>query len=135
MPALEFNTREELNIVHWTTPPKKHRFYVTTYLSEEERRELIRDCTERGVLLYDYLLRLSAVGDKRITDEDIAEYFGWSVLKATRVRRDLLRTGWLYELRYRMDKNLVGVTYILGKEQVKAHLDRLEAPVTRSLLS
>ena len=107
--------RLEINV---KLPHKKAAYYVRHYLNEQERRNLIQEVNDSGVLLYDYYLRLAAVGDVEITDERAAEYFGWPQSKAKRTRLQLVKKGWFKESRYTIEKVRKGVTYYLGKDSV-----------------
>jgi hypothetical protein len=88
--------------------------YSKFYLTQEERRALIQECGDSSVLLLEYYIRLAAVGDKEIIDSNTAKYFGWTVDKVRRVRRQLVAGGWFAHKRYRIDENTKGVTYYIG---------------------
>ena len=92
--------------------------YTRNYLEEEERRELIATIGDAALLLLEYYIRLAAVGDREISDEAAAQYFGWSIQKAKRNRLALQKAGWFKKDHYSIRPGLKGVTYYIGKESV-----------------
>ena len=98
-------------------------FYTKHYLTGAERRDLGRQAGDPGVLLYEYLLRMTSIGTENITDAGIAEYFGWDPTKAKRVRLKLTRLGWFASESYRYTGGRKGITYYVGKDAVKDFSD------------
>ena len=95
-----------------------HRKY---YVKDTERRELISEVKETGLILYEYFLSLiSRPGSTEITDDDTAAYFGWDLAKVRRVRQNLIRFGWFRSESFTYSGGRKGSTYYIGKEAVEA---------------
>ena len=95
-----------------------HRKY---YVKDRERKNLILEVKESGLVLFEYYLSL--VGKQpheEITDEKTAVYFGWDLAKAKRIRQNLVRTGWFQPESFQYSRGRKGTTYYLGKEEVEA---------------
>lgn len=105
MPTLEVNIHMENRKVLYT------KYYITA----TERKRIISDCGDAAALLLEYIVRLAAVGDREIQDQNAADYFGWSLDKVRRVRRSLIKHGWFAQKRYRIDSNTRGVSYYIGQ--------------------
>lgn len=93
-------------------------FYTKYYLNGNERREIITVCGDSACLLYEYYLRLAAIEDVVITDEDAANYFSWSIQKVQKTRLKLEKAGWYKSVRYTLTDGRKGITYYIGKEAV-----------------
>lgn len=87
-------------------------------LKNKERKDLIKEVGVHGLVLFEYYLRLAAVGTRLITDEAAAEYFGWNIHTAARWRRALVKAGWFHATRLKGDGQ-TGYVYYLGKEETK----------------
>lgn len=89
------------------------------YLTDWERRDVIKDAGEAGCLVLEYYLRKAAINESGISDEEVAYHFGWPKQKAKRYRLKLIRHGWFSSLKYKTSKGRKAVTYYVGKEAVK----------------
>ena len=70
-------------------------------------------------MLFEYYLRMAAVEDVELTDEDAAKYFGWGTHTAKRARLALQRTGWVLLDKARSPRGEKVFLYYLGKDEVK----------------
>lgn len=108
--------------VQFRADPNKvaHRKY---YVSEDERRRLIREVNDAGLLLYEYYLMLAGTNSAdEISDEVTAKYFGWEISKARRVRQNLTNHGWFAKRSYNYSGHEKGVTYYIGRRQVEGSI-------------
>ena len=101
--------------------PQNKTIYIKYHLTADERRDLVNTIGDAGVLLMEYLYRLGSVGNLQISDEHIAEYFGWNIHKAKRVRLALIKHGWFAQSKYRINHKKKGITYYIGREAVAKH--------------
>ena len=89
------------------------------YVSNEERRRLIKEVNDAGLLLFEYYLTLAGVGSQDvISDERTAKHFGWTVTKAQKIRQNLGKHGWFDQKKYNYTDQRKGITYYLGKAKV-----------------
>ena len=108
----------ELTFVrHKKLNAKKH---IKCYLKPEQRREIIRETSDQGSMLYEYYLNMVGVENRVLTDKSSAAYFGWTVDKAKRHRISLEKAGYFAVDRFRSTTpgGTVGCVYILGKEAI-----------------
>ncbi len=98
---------------------RRKPYYSNFYLKPDERRELITDVGDSGVLLFEYLLFMANQkdGNEAISDQRIADWFGWTERKAQRYRLALISTGWLGIEKYKGNHN-DNYVYFLGKPAV-----------------
>mgnify|MGYP003514186311 FL=1 len=92
------------------------------YLSAHERKELLRDCGDTGLLAMEWMLRLAALpvsSNPVINDDTLAEYFDWSKRKAGDVRRDLIKHGYLHTEIVTQSNNTKMAVYYVGKQAVE----------------
>lgn len=115
------------NQIHFNTPKKRSRIYLNCYLTDTERKSLIAACGEAAYLLFEYYIRMSSLNvPETIDDNKIANYFGWTVPKAQRVRLRLIKKGWLDQAKYTLSNGNKGITYYIGLDAVKAHRTGVE---------
>ena len=96
--------------------------YTVKYaVTRQERIALIETCGVNGLVCFEYYLRMCAIESKIVTDEMIAEYFGWTIHTAKRTRLKLISEGWIY-LEKITFRNKISFWYYLGREIVDAHL-------------
>jgi hypothetical protein len=93
-------------------------------MTSAERLDVGRQAGDPGVLLYEYILRMASIRDADITDESIADYFGWNIHKAKRIRLNLQRIGYLHTEVYKLNKHYNGKTHYVGKEIVDEILNK-----------
>lgn len=97
----------------------KESYNVKYVLSSADRPLLVSECGVNGLVVFEYYLRMAATEKVEITDENIAEYFGWNIHTAARHRRALIKKGWLFtESATTLSRNKVILIY-LGKEEVR----------------
>ena len=80
----------------WVKRNKNNASYKVKYaMTFTERRNLMRDCGDAALCLFEYYLRVAAMNDVIFSDEGAAEYFDWDKQKAQRVRLKLEKAGWV----------------------------------------
>lgn len=108
---VNFHCERQTNVLH-----------VKYYLSDSNRRELIKTIGDPACLLFDYYLRMASKEDREITDSDVASQFGWDIQKVQRYRRALQKNGWFRRSSFSYPDGRKGITYYIGKEPVqKSH--------------
>jgi len=93
-------------------------FRLKYALTNTERKQLIKECGVNALVLFEYWLRLSSVGDQEFSDVGAADYFGWSEATAKRHRLRLINNGWFAAIKTRGKGTEVTVHY-LGKLEVQ----------------
>lgn len=106
--------------IHFIAQANQYRSFRNYYVTDRERRDLISEVKETGLVLFEYLLSLVKKDDaEEITDKSIATYFGWDTAKAKRIRQSLIKKGWYRSESFTYSSGRKGTTYYLGKYQVK----------------
>jgi len=98
--------------------PQSSKLHVKYYLSDEDRRKVIKETGEAGCLLLDYYLRLAGREHCEITDKVTAFHFGWTEQKAKRYRRNLTQHGWFRQVKFNSANGRKPVSYYVGKDSV-----------------
>lgn len=119
---MEAPTLRQLDEVNYHCHKQPNAFYTKYYLSNEQRVELGKAVGDAGLLLYEYYLRMAAIGTVPMTDETAALYFGWNTRKVRRYRRALEKIGWYANVRYSLHDGRKGMAYYIGKPTVEQHL-------------
>ncbi len=104
--------------IYYRCHEDKPVLHVKYYVTPGDRRTLIKDVKEAGLVLYEYYLSLVSKGEQLITDSDTARHFGWDVPKAKRLRQNLTKAGWFRSESFTYSGGRKGITYYLGKEAV-----------------
>ena len=110
--------------VHFRVDKKTKPFYTKYYLTPEQRRQLIRDVSDSGVLLLEYYMRQAGFDDQTIKDSDAAEYLGWDLRKVSRVRQQLQAADWYNRSRINYTDGRKGYTYYIGFDVVQKYCRR-----------
>lgn len=106
--------------IHFIAEANQYKSYRKYYVTDRERRELISEVKETGLVLFEYLLSLVQKDEaEEITDKSIATYFGWDSAKAKRIRQSLIKKGWYRSESFTYSGGRKGTTYYLGKYQVQ----------------
>lgn len=92
--------------------------YSKYFISDIERKHLIKDLGDAACMLYEYYLRMAAVGNRELCDILAADYFGWNTYKVKRNRLALARAGWFRQVRSSFSDGRKGLTYYIGEEAV-----------------
>ena len=115
--AQVFHMKPEIKFIREKT---REPFYTKFTLRKQERWDLIREIGEHGLVLFEMYLRMAAIENIELTDEDAAIYFGWNIHTASRYRRALVKGGWLHVEKARSSNGQLIVLYYLGKDEVSA---------------
>ncbi len=122
-PQLTLKREPEIN---YKCSQRGSPLHIKYYVSDDERRKLIRDLGDSVCLLYDYYLRCAgrSHGNDSVTLEDdvVADHFGWTKNKTSRLRKKLENYGWFRRVGSRYQDGRPGVTYYIGAEAVAASL-------------
>jgi hypothetical protein len=106
--------------IHFIAEANQYKSYRKYYVTDRQRRELISEVKETGLVLFEYFLSLIQKDDaEEITDQRIATHFGWDLAKAKRIRQSLIKNGWYRSECFTYSGGRKGTTYYLGKYQVK----------------
>jgi hypothetical protein len=110
------------NVVHevnYKCRKQDKQIHLTYYLSDNERREVIRNTGDSGCLLLEFYLRRVGRNEGMTTDTLVADHFGWSTQKAKRLRSKLTRHGWFRSVNFKSARGRKAITYYVGKEAVR----------------
>jgi hypothetical protein len=113
----EFN--DEINEINIRCRKNTKAIYSKYFLSDRERRELISDIGDAACMLYEYYLRMASIGDRELSDTQVAGYFGWSKYKAKRNRLALIRAGWFRSTKGVFSDGRKLMSYYIGQDAVQ----------------
>jgi len=99
-----------------TLKPKRKRT-ISVYLTSSEKKELITECGDAALILYEHYIAKAGLRDYKYTDSKNAFALGWEPSKAKRIRLKLEKANYLKTIVYRNKQGNYTVTYI-GKENV-----------------
>ncbi len=103
---------------------KKSTIHHNYYTHVSERKDIIFEVGDAGLLLYEYYLALAGANSKvEICDKAAASYFGWDISKAKRVRQKLTRKSWFKSENFIYSDGTKGTTYYLGKKEIWPNAD------------
>jgi len=102
-----------------TRAKKSTRKSTTMYLKLTEKKELIQECGDAALILYEYWLLKAGIPDFQFTDYKSAKALGWSQSKATQIRLKLTKADYFHEASARYTDGRHVTTSYLGKEMVK----------------
>lgn len=106
--------------IHFIAEANQYKSYRKYYVTDRERRELISEVKEIGLVLFEYFLSLINKEDgEEITDQRTAKYLGWDIAKAKRIRQSLVKNGWYRSESFTYSGGRKGTTYYLGKYAVQ----------------
>jgi len=104
----------------YPTRVKRSKKKVTTmYLTQQEKRELIKECGDAALILFEFYLSKAGAPDYQYTDEKSGIALGWSTRKSKDVRLKLTKTGYFYEATARYGDGRHVTTTYLKKETVR----------------
>ena len=98
--------------------PKKRKTTMI-YLSIKEKKEVILECGDSALIMYDFYISKGGARDYQFSDGKTATALGWDERKAQRIRLKLEKSKYIKTIPFRNGKKLHIVTY-LGKENVTA---------------
>lgn len=105
--------------IHYSCKKRSSVSHRSFYVTPDERKQLIVDAKEAGLVLFEHLLYLVAIKKQdEISDQDIAEYFGWQKSKASRIRKKLMKAAWFRAESFVYSGGRKGTTYYVGKDAV-----------------
>lgn len=102
---------------------KNSASYKVKYaLTHSERKQLVHECGINGFAAFEFYLRVAAMSQPDFSDENLAKYFGWSLVTAKRARLKLAKESWvLFEKAKTRDGTRIQVAH-LGIKEVRDHL-------------
>lgn len=116
-----------LTLHHWITPVADETKAVRMkyLISIPERKQLIKECGDAAVLLFNEYMRFAALGHEERKETDpfddryIANRFGWTESKAKRIRLKLKDKGWIFSHSQPASRGRFRHrTYVFGKRKV-----------------
>lgn len=100
---------------------KDKALYIKYFLSDRERKELIKSCGDAACMLYEYYLRMASLTKPEpdnFSDIASAEYFGWDKQKVKRNRLKLTKAKWFDVANFKYYGGRRGVSFYVGPESV-----------------
>ena len=98
---------------------KRNRIAHSKYeVQLEERQDIITNLSDAAFMLYQYYLRCASIDDTPMEDDDAALYFGWSIRKVARARKQLENEGYFKKVVYSSSAGKKAITYYISKERV-----------------
>lgn len=97
---------------------KPKQLHFSYYLSDTERREIIKELGDGCCILMDYYMRFAGAKDINYSDERVAEHLGYTVRKVQECRKKLQKAGWFYQIKYNHKTERPLILTILGKNAV-----------------
>ena len=105
----------------YSTKPKtqkSNRRATKVYLLQKERQDLMKECGDAALILYEYYLSKAGVPLYSFADEIVAPKLGWNIYKVKKNRLKLIKSNYFRQVSGRLnDGRKVTVTY-LDKEEV-----------------
>jgi len=106
---------DEIIATHLTSYNHNYKFEVTS----AERYDIIDNAGDSAFMLYQYFLRMAAIPDAPMEDDNAAKYFSWSKRKVANNRKLLEALGYFKKITYCSRKGKRSVTYYLTKPRVE----------------
>ena len=97
---------------------QSRRKSTTMYLTTKEKKQLITECGDAGLILMDYYYSKAGVPNFEYTDNKSATALGWTERKVQTSRLKLTKNHWYYEASGRYSDGRFIKTFYLGKETV-----------------
>ena len=99
---------------------KRNRIPQTKFeVTSAERYDIIDNAGDSAFMLYQYFLRMAAIPDAPMEDDNAAKYFSWSKRKVANNRKLLEALGYFKKITYCSRKGKRSVTYYLTKPRVE----------------
>jgi hypothetical protein len=108
-----------LREVNYKCSRQEKKIYQKYYLSDEERRQVLKDIGDAACLVLEYYLRRAGRDDGDIHDWIVARHLGWKQQKVKRQRLALTRNGWIQSVKYTSAKGRKAITHYIGKQAVR----------------
>ena len=100
---------------------KRNRVAHTKYeVQHAEREDIIANLSDAAFMLYQYYLRCASIDDTPMEDINASTYFGWSIQKVARARKQLENAAYFKKVIYTSTKGKKSVTYYLSQDRVQA---------------
>jgi len=91
----------------------------TVYLTWIQKKEIMAECGDAAVILFEFFLSKAGIRDYQYTDGKAGKVLGWKDSKVKKVRLKLRSAGYFYEESASYTHGRKVTTTYLGKQEVQ----------------
>ena len=93
---------------------------VMAYLTDTEIKEVIQECGDSALILYEYYVRKGNIQKIKLTDDNVYRKIGWTKRKTGEIRRKLEKAGYVAFIK---DGNVLN--QLIGKDNVNKYKEEI----------